>query len=155
MHMSRIPGQSFPGLCHETWGNSELCRGALYHILEEPSSIRHLANFLVFESCLIYSWSGLCVPALDVNPEVLAVLPHCVIPGLVMYGAGYGIAKHSGSEMGHLYWVGWHRVRIVWDAIAGSGWTGEVVEFIFRCRVKISCFRLYIDLSLIETNLRP
>lgn len=105
MHMSRVSGQSFPGLCHEAWSNAEFCRGALYYILEEPSSIRHLANFLVFESCLIYPWPRLCVPALNVNPEFLAVLPHGVIPSLVMYGTSYGIAKHSGSEVRHLCWV--------------------------------------------------
>lgn len=95
------------------------------------------------------------MPALDVNSEFLAVFPHGVVPSLVMYGAGYGIAKHSGSEVGHLCWVGWYRVGIVWDAVAGSGCTGEVVEFIFRCGVKISRSRLCIGLRFIRTNLQP
>jgi hypothetical protein len=72
VHVAAIPGKPFNRLCHKAWGYSKGSAERLDAVFEKAGAISHASDFPVLQRGFVDARSGLCVPALDINIELLA-----------------------------------------------------------------------------------
>ena len=139
MHVATVSGEAVLRFCHEAGCCAMSAADALDYIFEEAGTVGHVSDLAVFEGCFEDARSGLGVPAFNVGGEAFASGEDVVVPGLVVDGAGEGVAGHAFGQMGkRVRWVlldeggcaGSIERRLVGIII----WRGaKLVELIFSC----------------------
>lgn len=98
--MSAVAREALARFRHEAGRGAVPAADAFDHVLEEAGPVGHGFDVVVCERGFEDAGPGFRVPALDVGVEAFAGGEDVVVPGLVVDGAGEGVAGHGFGEVG-------------------------------------------------------
>lgn len=98
VHVSAVSWESGLWFGHEAWCDAVLAAEGFDDVFEEAGAVGHAADLAEFQRGFEDSWAGFGVPAFDVAVELAAGVVDAVVVGLVVDGAGEGVAEHAFGQ---------------------------------------------------------